>query len=309
MGEIKHTAVIGAGLIGASWAALFAASGRSVAIYDPAPDAQKRVLDFIAETRPTLKRLGLAIEPRGKITFHTNPADAVAGADFIQENIPERLPMKHDIFAQIEPALDKNAIVASSASGLTLSQMQAGWNDPGNFILGHPFNPPHLIPLVEVMGNDKTRAGVVARAESFYTAIGKVTIRLNKEVVGHVANRLQAAIWQEAIHLAAEGVASVTDIDKAITAGPGLRWAAMGPSALFHLGAGDGGLEAFFDHFSDTFNGWWRDLGQVQIDDDIKRMMIDGVIAGADGRSVAELAAKRDALIIAMREAMNNSGL
>ena len=309
MEEIKHTAVIGAGLIGASWAALFAASGRSVAIYDPAPDAQKRVLDFIAETRPTLKRLGLAIEPRGKITFHTNPADAVAGADFIQENIPERLPMKHDIFAQIEPALDKNAIVASSASGLTLSQMQAGWNDPGNFILGHPFNPPHLIPLVEVMGNDKTRAGVVARAESFYTAIGKVTIRLNKEVVGHVANRLQAAIWQEAIHLAAEGVASVTDIDKAITAGPGLRWAAMGPSALFHLGAGDGGLEAFFDHFSDTFNGWWRDLGQVQIDDDIKRMMIDGVIAGADGRSVAELAAKRDALIIAMREAMNNSGL
>ena len=217
--------------------------------------------------------------------------------------------MKHDIFAQIEPALDKNAIVASSASGLTLSQMQAGWNDPGNFILGHPFNPPHLIPLVEVMGNDKTRAGVVARAESFYTAIGKVTIRLNKEVVGHVANRLQAAIWQEAIHLAAEGVASVADIDKAITAGPGLRWAAMGPSALFHLGAGDGGLEAFFDHFSDTFNGWWRDLGQVQIDDDIKRMMIDGVIAGADGRSVAELAAKRDALIIAMREAMNNSGL
>ena len=155
--------------------------------------------------------------------------------------------------------------MASSASGLTLTELQAGWREPGRFILGHPFNPPHLIPLVEVMGNPRTAAGVVHRARTFYEAAGKVTIELRREVPGHVANRLQAALWREAIHLVTEGVATVEDVDTAVSAGPGLRWAVMGPTMLFHLGGGPGGLRDFCDRYADSFNRWWDDLGKPHL--------------------------------------------
>lgn len=305
--EFAHTACLGGGVIGASWAALFLASGRSVALFDPASDIEVSVRNYIETAWPTLTELGLTENGNpDAIRFHKTAAEAVAGAAFIQENVPERLPIKHATFAEIEPVLDKGAIVASSASGLMLSQMQGGWQDPARFVLGHPFNPPHLIPLVEVLGNDQTAGGVVDEAQRFYEAVGKVTIRLNKEKNGHVANRLQAAIWREAISLVIEGVASVEDVDKAIWAGPGLRWAAMGPTMLFHLGAGEGGLQAFCDHFSDTFNGWWDDLGQVYLTEDVAKTLIRGVEDAADGQSPAELSARRDALILAMQKATSS---
>ncbi|MBE1284401.1 MAG: 3-hydroxyacyl-CoA dehydrogenase [Rhodobacteraceae bacterium] len=308
MSEITHTACLGGGVIGASWTALFLASGRSVAVFDPAPDTERNVRDYVEMAWPTMTELGLtkAGNPDA-VRFHTRAEDAVAGAGFVQENVPERLPIKHDTFARIEPVLDIDAVVASSASGLTLGQMQGGWQDPARFVLGHPFNPPHLIPLVEVMGNDRTGAGVVEKAEQFYESVGKVTIRVNKEVPGHVANRLQAALWREAIHLVTSGVASVEDVDKAVWAGPGLRWAAMGPTMLFNLGAGEGGLKSFCDHFTDTFNGWWDDLGQIHLDSAVAQTLIDGVQDEAQGQNPAELSAKRDALILAMQKA--TSGL
>ena len=302
--DFSHTACLGGGVIGASWAALFLASGRSVTLYDPAPDAERAVRDYIATAWPTLTELGLTRKGRpDAITFAPSAAEAVAGAGFVQENVPERLPIKQAIFAEIEPALDSSAIVASSASGLTLGQMQGGWRDPARFVLGHPFNPPHLIPLVEVMGNERTASEAVTGAEAFYRAVGKVTIRLNKEKNGHVANRLQAALWREAISLVVEGVASVEDVDKAVWAGPGLRWAAMGPTMLFNLGAGAGGLRAFCDHFSDTFNGWWDDLGQVQLTPEVAETLIRGVNDEARGDTPAVLSARRDALILAMQKA------
>ncbi len=306
--EFAHTACLGGGVIGASWAALFLASGRSVAVFDPASEVEKQVRDYVEMAWPTLTELGLTENGApDAISFHDSAAKAVAGAAFIQENVPERLPIKHVTFAEIEPVLDPQAIVASSASGLMLSQMQGGWKDPARFVLGHPFNPPHLIPLVEILGNDLTDPAAVDGAERFYEAVGKVTIRVNKEKNGHVANRLQAAIWREAISLVVEGVASVEDVDKAVWAGPGLRWAAMGPTMLFNLGAGAGGLQAFCDHFTDTFNSWWDDLGQVRLDDDVSRTLIEGVRDEARGQSPAELSAKRDALILAMQKA--TSGL
>lgn len=302
--EFAHTACLGGGVIGASWAALFLASGRSVAMFDPAPGAERAVRDYVEMAWPALTELGLAGHGNpDAISFHDSAAQAVAGAAFVQENVPERLPVKHAVFAEIEPALDAEAIVASSASGLTLSQMQGGWQDPARFVLGHPFNPPHLIPLVEVMGNVRTQDGVAEAAERFYQAVGKVTIRVNKEKPGHVANRLQAAIWREAISLVMEGVASVEDVDKAVWAGPGLRWAAMGPTMLFNLGAGEGGLRAFCDHFSDTFNGWWDDLGQVRLNGEVAETLIKGVSEEARGQTPAELSARRDALILAMQKA------
>lgn len=279
MAEFEKTAVLGAGVIGASWAALFLASGRSVAVYDPAADAEKTVLrTYIEKAWPTLTELGLTTQgDPDALTFHDQPVDAVDRATFVQESVPERVEIKHALYAEIEEALAPDTVVASSASGLTLSEMQAGWRDPSRFVLGHPFNPPHLIPLVEVMGNDRTADGVVEPAERFYESIGKVTIRVNKEVPGHVANRLQAAIWREALHLIKEGVASVEDVDKAVSAGPGLRWAAMGPTMLFHLAAGEGGISTFCERYAESFHRWWDDLGDPRLDDAVCNTLEKGM--------------------------------
>ncbi|MEM7258820.1 MAG: 3-hydroxyacyl-CoA dehydrogenase NAD-binding domain-containing protein, partial [Pseudomonadota bacterium] len=234
------------------------------------------------------------------VTFHQSATDAVIGASFIQESVPERIDIKHQLYQQIESAIEPDAVIASSASGLTLSEMQAGFNNPGRLVLGHPFNPPHLIPLVEVMGNDKTADGVVEKAEAFYKAVGKVTIRVNKEVPGHVANRLQAAVWREAIHMVASGVATVEDVDTAMWAGPGLRWAVMGPTMLFHLGAGEGGLEEFCERYTDSFNRWWDDLGELHLNPDIAAQLVQGVEQEAANATSSQLSEKRDAMLAAI---------
>lgn len=216
----------------------------------------------------------------------------------MQESVPEKLDLKHRLYAEIESALAPEAIVASSASGLLLREMQQGWRDPSRFVLGHPFNPPHLIPLVEILANDMTAAGVLEQAEAFYRRVGKITIRVNKEVPAHVANRLQAALWREAISLVQNGVASVEDVDKAIWAGPGLRWAAMGPHMLFHLGAGQGGLLEFCHRYRDSFERWWDDLDQVKLTAELAQTLSAGVEDESRGMDVAAAAARRDALIV-----------
>ena len=301
----QHTAILGAGVIGASWAALFLASGRSVAVYDPSPDVEHTVRDYVEKAWPVLDQLGLTENGNpDAVTFHATAKDAVKNALFIQESVPERIEIKHALYAEIEDAIAPDAVVSSSASGLTLSEMQAGWRNPGRFVLGHPFNPPHLIPLVEVMGNAHTADGVVDQAEAFYKAVGKVTIRVNREVPGHVANRLQAAVWREAIHLVTSGVATVEDVDTAMWAGPGLRWAAMGPTMLFHLGAGEGGLADFCMRYTDSFNRWWDDLGELHLTSDIADALVAGVTQVAGGQSQAELSAKRDAMLAAVQVAV-----
>jgi len=305
MTDFDHTAVLGAGVIGASWTALFLASGRSVAVHDVSNDAESHVRDYVERAWPALTDLGLVRNgDPDAMRFHRSAAAAVEGATFIQESVPESLPIKHALYREIEAALPKEAVVASSASGLTLSEMQDGWKDPSRLVLGHPFNPPHLIPLVEVMGNEHTADGVVAEAERFYEAVGKVTIRLQREVPGHVANRLQAAVWREAIHLVRSGVASVEDVDKAMWAGPGLRWAAMGPTLLFHLGAGEEGLAAFCERYAESFNRWWDDLGVLHMDAELAEMLVAGVEAEAEGETTEALSARRDALITRIQQAI-----
>lgn len=304
MVHIERTAILGAGVIGASWASLFLASGRSVAVFDPDQNVEKSVRSYIDKAWPALEELGLSDRATpDAIRFFSTAGEAVREAQFVQENVPERLPIKFATYQEIEPVLDADAIVSSSTSGLTLEALQEGWQDPSKLILGHPFNPPHLIPLVELTANDATGAQVLDRTEAFYKDIGKVTIRINKGLPGHVANRLQAAVWREAVHMAVEGVTSVEDIDKAMWAGPGLRWAAMGPTTLFHLGAGEGGLQAFCDHFKDTFNGWWDDLGDPRLDDQVIKLLVDGMASQAQGQSPEELAAQRDKMLTAMQKA------
>ena len=291
--EGGHVAVLGGGLIGRSWTALFLAAGRTVAVHDPDPATARRVRETVASAWPVLQRLGLARtdDPAAGLVVRDDPRAAVEGAAFVQESVPERLAVKHALYRAVEPALADGAIVASSASGLTLGELQGGWSDPSRLVLGHPFNPPHLIPLVEVMGNDRTAPGVVDGARRFYESVGKVTIEVRREVPGHVANRLQAALWREAIHLVNEGVATVEDIDTAVSSGPGLRWAVMGPTLLFHLGGDDGGLATFCERYADSFHRWWDDLGDPRLDGATTARLV----AGLPAESVDALVAARDA--------------
>jgi 3-hydroxybutyryl-CoA dehydrogenase len=288
-----------------SWTALFLAAGRNVAVFDTVASTEQSTRDYIEMAWPALRDLGLVKGGApGRLSFHRSAAEAVEDADFVQESVPERIEIKKALFAEIEPALKSGAIVASSASGLTLSEMQAGWQNPSRFVLGHPFNPPHLIPLVEVLANDLTELGVIERTEEFYRDAGKITIRVRREVPGHVANRLQAALWREALHLVKTGVATVKDVDTAVWAGPGLRWAAMGPTILFHLGAGPGGIAAFCERYAASFNRWWDDLGALHLDETLAKQISDGVAKEIGNESPAELSAKRDALIVAMQKAV-----
>lgn len=302
----KTVAVIGTGLIGCSWASLFAACSMEVRVYDARPEAGRQLTEFWENVRPTLNQLGyeFATGAAPRFVFCDTVADAVAGAALVQECIPERLTLKQALYTEIEPALASDAIVATSSSGLKLSDLQAMWTDPSCLIIAHPFNPPHLIPLVELYGNDRTAADVLPRARTFYEASGKVTITLKREVPAHVANRLQAALWREAIHLVAEGVASVEDVDTAVWAGPGLRWAIMGPHMLLNLGGGEGGLRAYIDQFADHYAEWWEDLGKPRLTPDTVATLSEGVKQEARSRDYLALRAERDGQILTLLRAI-----
>lgn len=304
---VGTVAVIGAGLIGMSWAALFAASGRKVRLFDSVRDPGAAMTAFWASVEPALQELGLVrIAGAPDIEICSTLADALRGADFVQECIPERLDAKQALYAEMEDLLPRHAVVATSSSGLKLSDLQAPWRDPSGIIIAHPFNPPHLIPLVELYGNDKTGDGVMASAAALYEDCGKVTITLKREVLAHVANRLQAALWREAIHLVADGVASLEDVDTAVRAGPGLRWAVMGPHLLLNLGGGEGGLQAYCEQFRDSYHVWWEDLGRPKLTDETIAKLADGLREEIGSRSYQDLRKERDAKLVAVLRALKS---
>lgn len=299
---IRRVAIVGAGTIGASWAALFLAHGLEVVVSDPAPDAEPLTRERVRAAWPVLAELGRVAAGANPdaLRFEPDLEAALKDADFVQENAPEREDFKTALFARMDAALPAHAIVASSSSGLIMSRLQSGCARPERFVIGHPFNPPHLIPLVEVVGGKQTSEEAIERAIAFYRELGKYPIRLNKEVPGHIANRLQAAVWREAIHLAAENVASVADIDAAVSQGPGLRWALFGPHMTFNLGGGAGGLSHFMDHLLGPVQTWWDDMGAPEVTPELRQRLIAGVNAEAGGRSIAELAQARDADLTAL---------
>src|SRR6478735_5108661 len=296
----KRISVIGAGTIGASWAAYFLARGFEVAAYDPAPNGEDFARRFIDNAWPTLEKLK-AVQPgadRKRFSFFKDPAAAAKGAAFVQESGPELEGVKIELFAAIDGATPLDSVIASSSSGLLISRVTARCRHPERCVIGHPFNPPHLIPLVEVVGGDKTSEAAITRAMEFYRALGKRPIHIKKEVRGHVANRLQAALWREAVHLVAEGVVSVADADAAIAYGPGLRWALMGPHLTFHLAGGEGGMAHFMSHLGPAVQTWMDDLGQTRLTPEVQKAIIDGVTAEAAGRSMADLQRWRDRKLI-----------
>jgi carnitine 3-dehydrogenase len=301
--SIQHVAVLGCGTIGASWAVNFLAQGLSVAASDPSPTAEAFLRGFIDNAWPTLAALGLAPgADKARLTFHANPLDAMQGAQFVQESGPERLEVKQALFEQISRALPPDAIIASSSSTFMPTEMQARCIHPERMLLGHPFNPPHLIPLVEVCGGAQTSEDAIQRAIGFYRAIGKHPIRLNKEMPGHVSNRLQSAIWREAAYLVEQGVVSVEDVDAAVAMGPGLRWALMGPILTFHLGGGAGGLAYLMEHID--VSKLWPGLGTPDMTPAFRQALVDGVVEEAGGKPIAELAQERDRRLLALLKAI-----
>ena len=296
----KRIAVIGAGTIGASWAAYFLARGFEVSAYDPAPNGEDFARRFIDNAWPTLEKLK-AVQPgadRKGLSFFKNPAAAAKGAAFVQESGPEREDVKIELFAAIDGAAPADSVIASSSSGLLISRVTTKCKHPERCVIGHPFNPPHLIPLVEVVGGAKTSPDAVTKAMNFYREIGKHPIHIKKEVRGHAANRLQAALWREAIHLVTEGVVSVADADAAIAYGPGLRWALMGPHLTFHMAGGDGGMKHFMDHLGPALQSWMDELGTPRLDAKTQKVIIDGVTEEAAGRSMDDLRRWRDRKLI-----------
>jgi len=297
---IRRVAIIGTGAIGASWTALFLAKGLEVVGTDVAPTAEAALKRFIESAWPMLKRLGLAAGgSQSKLSFTADLATAVKGADLVQENGPERIDFKRKLYGQLDELLPADVIIASSSSGLTMSEIQSACRShPERCVIGHPFNPPHLVPLVEIVGGTKTSEETIQRVAEFYTALGKRTVRLHKEVPGHVANRLQSALSREVYHLVAEGVVTAADADTALSWGPGLRWGIMGSLLLNHLGGGQGGIEHFFEQFAGPMTAWWKVLGQPVLTPEVQKQLIDSVRAEVGSRSVDELAAARDEMLL-----------
>lgn len=284
MRDVKTVAVIGAGTIGASWAAYFLSRGLAVRASDPAAGAPARIARMAA---------GIGADT-SKLLFDHDPVVAATGADFVQESAPERYEVKLGLLPAIARAVGPEVPIASSSSGLLVSRLREGCAHPARVLIGHPFNPPHLVPLVEVVSGEGADAAAVEATMAFYHAVGKYPIHIRKEVPGHVANRLQAALWREAVHLVAEGVVSVADADAAISEGPGLRWALMGPTLTFHLAGGDGGIEHFLGHLLPAMQTWWDDLGTPKVDAALMAKLIAGVAEEEAGRDLGMLAARRD---------------
>jgi carnitine 3-dehydrogenase len=301
---IRRIGIIGTGVIGASWTSLFLAKGLQVVATDVAPNAETALRKFVEKAWPALKRLGLSPgASQSNLWFTPALAQAVANADLVQENGPERIDFKKKLYGELDQMLPPDVIIASSSSGLTMSEIQSGApSHPERCVIAHPFNPPHLIPLVEIVGGAKTSEETIRRAAEFYTSIGQRTVRLNKEMPGHVANRLQAALAREVYHLVAEGVVSAADVDAALSWGPGLRWGIMGNMMLNHLGGGPGGIEHFFQQFTGPMTAWWKVLGSPVLTPEVQKKLIDSVHAEVGSRTIEELEAERDEILLGLLE-------
>ncbi|MEU8947803.1 3-hydroxyacyl-CoA dehydrogenase NAD-binding domain-containing protein [Streptomyces sp. NPDC048489] len=305
---ISKVTVVGGGVIGASWAALFLARGLSVTVSDPQPGVDEAVRTYVAQATPALKALGLdTTSLTARLSFEPDLATAVREADLVQENGPERLEIKHEMWQTIEGAAPAGALLATSTSGIPATEIATVLKDPARLVVGHPFNPPHLVPLVEVVPGERTSEETVERARSFYRDLGKRPQVLRKEVPGFVANRLQAAIFRECVYLVSEGVVTMQELDDVVTSSIGQRWAVAGPFRSFHLGGGEGGLPHFMSHLGVGMERRWAGMTQekVAFDEPTRRLLTEQ--AEDFGGTVDELAAERDRKQIAVMRALGET--
>lgn len=296
---VQTIAVVGTGTIGAGWAVHFLRKGYDVVAYDPLPVARERLPASVATAWSAVQRLGLAegASPE-RLTVVDTMVDALTGADFVQESTTEVLDQKIELLAAIDEATLPGVVVASSTSGFPMSAMQVQCRTPQRFVVGHPFNPPYLIPVVEVVGGKATAPSAVDWAYEFYRHAGKTPLKLDREVPGFVANRVQEALWYEALNMVAAGEATVEQIDAAVTQGPGLRWALMGPCLTFHLAGGSGGMGAMLDHFGPDLTAQWTRNTAPELTGALREAMVNGCEDEAAGRSMTELVRERDDFLV-----------
>jgi carnitine 3-dehydrogenase len=295
----QRVAIVGSGLIGSGWAAHFLRMGLDVCAYDDAPGFEDRLRQVVASAWPALEDLGLreGASP-DRLTVSSTLEAAVEGATFVQESITERLERKIPLFAALDRLVPPNAIIASSTSFLTMTDIQRDCETPERTVCGHPFNPVYLMPLVEVVGGERTSAETVDRAAAFYAGQGKEVVRLPREVPGYIANRLQEAVFREALHMIVAGEATLADIDRAMVYGPGIRWAIAGPGLIAHLSGGAGGMRHRLEQFGPLLAGPYTRLESPELTDDLAAQLIDSADEMADGRPVEDMERARDVAIL-----------
>lgn len=303
---IRNVGIIGCGLIGESWAALCRVYGYEVTAWDPSPQSRK---DFASRTKGPIAQLRKLLvdhpaSPLGGLTVTATLEEAVAVADIIQENAPEKVALKRKLYADIVAAAPSHAILSSSTSSLTWSDLSAELDDPSRLITAHPFNPPHLMPLVELFAASPERLRI---ARDFYETMGREVVTLRKDAVGHIANRLASALWREAVSIVAEDIADVSSVDRALVHGPGLRWSVVGAHMAYHLGGGPGGMQHYLEHLGPSQEARWRTLGDPRLTPEVCTKLIDGVQAEAGQRSIPELEALRDDALMTVLKARSAS--
>jgi 3-hydroxyacyl-CoA dehydrogenase len=301
--NVRTICVVGCGTIGASWCAWFLARGFGVRAFDVDAGRSETLTEYVSRAWITLQQTGAGsgtiAGALARLSFHSDLHEALSGVDFVQENLPEKLDLKQDVLHQLDQYLSREVVIASSTSGIRASLLQTHMSvGAGRLVVGHPFNPPHLIPLVEVVGGEATEQEAVEWALGFYRFIGKVSVYVRKEVDGHLATRLQMALWREAVHLIESGVASVADVDAAVVHGPGLRWAVIGPALSFHLAGGPSGLTQQLSHFGPSIQRWWDDLGSPRLSGPLEDQLVRGVEEEIGGRSFEQLVAERDRALL-----------
>ena len=297
--SVKTLAIIGTGVIGAGWAARALAHGLDVAAWDPSPTAETKLRASIAHAWPVLEKIGLAVgASQSRLTFAASVEAAVEISDFVQENAPEREELKRRLLAQIDAASPAHSIIASSTSGLLPTSLQSLCVHPERIVVGHPFNPVYLLPLVEIVGGTKTSADTIERAKAFYQSISMRPLHIKREIEGFVADRLMEALWREALWLVNDGIATTEEIDAAVVYGCGLRWSLMGTFLTFHLAGGDAGMRHMLHQFGPALKLPWTKLVAPELTDELIEKVVEGCEHQAAGRSVKALEKRRDDFLI-----------
>lgn len=295
-----RVAIVGTGVIGASWSALFAARGHDVAATDPRPDGAAELRRSVELCWPSLVRQGLVVDGASPdhVTTVGSAAEAVDGAMFVQENAPERLALKLELYRHIDAVAAPEVVIASSSSGLMATELQQGCpHHPERVLIGHPFNPPHIVPLVEVVGGSATSEAAIDRAMELYSSIGRTPVRIRAELPGHVTNRLQAALWREAYWLVEQGIVSVAEVDLAISSGPGLRWSVLGPFATQHVSGGEPGIAHVLEHLGPPMVEWWQTFQTPEWTSELRSAVVQGVDAELDGIDQRTMLDERDRIL------------
>jgi carnitine 3-dehydrogenase len=308
--EVKTFGIVGTGVIGSGWASRALALGWDVVAWDPAPGAEARVRVAVSRAWPSLARLGMSADASLDRLRFVATLDELGGAcDFIQENAPENLELKQSLHAQLSAVTPAHVVIGSSTSGLLPTDMQRDMVAPERLVVGHPFNPVYLLPLVEVVGGKQTSADSIAKAMDVYRSLGMHALHVRNEIEGFLTDRLQEALWREILHIVNDGVATTDELDQSIVYGPGLRWAAMGTNLIYHLAGGEAGMRHMLEQFGPALELPWTKLVAPKLNDTLIDRMVEGTQAQADGRSIAELEAMRDEYLIDVMEALERRGL